>query len=124
MKLKREMTHSAAKVKGKLTRVFDPEQLESLARQSEFIQRSTSKLTGTDFAELLSTEMLDNAAVSLEGLCDLLRQLNPEAAMSPQALQGTRARTWSASAGSQASTIPRPMLKTRYISALETLLRS
>src|SRR6266852_4719793 len=28
----------------------------------------------------------DNAAVSLDGLCDLLRQLNPQAAMTPQAL--------------------------------------
>ncbi len=86
MKLKRELTHVAAKVKGKLTRVFDHDQLETLARQSGFIQRSTSKLEGKDFVELLTTEMIDNAAVSLDGLCDLLRQLNPQAAMTPQAL--------------------------------------
>ena len=86
MKLKRELTHVAAKVKGKLTRVFDHDQLETLARQSCFIQRSTSKLEGKDFVELLTTEMVENAAGSLDGLCDLLRQLNPQAAMTPQAL--------------------------------------
>jgi len=86
MKLKRELTHVAAKVKGKLTRVFDQDQLETLARQSGFIQRSTSQLEGKDFVELLTTAMLDNAAVSLDGLCDLLRQRNPQAAMTPQAL--------------------------------------
>jgi len=86
MTLKQEMTHCAAQVKGKLTRVFDHDQLETLARQSCFIQRSTSKLEGKDFVELLTTEMIENAAVSLDGLCDLLRQLNPQAAMTPQAL--------------------------------------
>ena len=86
MTLPRELTHVAAKVKGKLTRVFAPDQLETLAQQSRFIQRSTSKLTGQDFVELMTTDMVDNATVSLDGLCDLLRQHNPEAVLTPQAL--------------------------------------
>jgi hypothetical protein len=86
MKRKQELTSVATKVKGKLTHVFDPNQLEPLAHQSRFIQRSTSKLQGKDFVELLTTEMVENAAVSLEGLCDILQQLNPQAAMTPQAL--------------------------------------
>ena len=86
MKLKRELTHVATKVKGKLTHVFDHDQLETLARHSRFIQRSTSKLEGKDFVELLTTEMIENAAVSLDGLCDILQQLNPQATMTPQAL--------------------------------------
>ena len=49
MTMPRELTHVAAKVKGKLTRVFAPDQLETLAQQSRFIQRSTSKLTGQGF---------------------------------------------------------------------------
>ncbi len=86
MTIPRELTQVAAKVKGKLTRVFDPDQLEALAYQSRFIQRSTSKLEGKDFIELMTTDMVENAAVSLEGLCDLLKERNPEATMSPQAL--------------------------------------
>lgn len=75
------------KVKEKLTSLWAPEQLEALARQSHFIQRTTSKLTGADFFALMTTEMLDNPAVSFGGLCDLLQQRHPEAAMTPQALQ-------------------------------------
>ena len=86
MTIPRELTHVAAKVKGKLTRVFAPHELESLAQQSRFIQRSTSKLTGQDFVELMTIDMIDNANVSLDGLCDLLRQHRPQAVMTPQAL--------------------------------------
>ena len=86
MTLQREMTHFAAQVKGKLTRVFDHDHFEALARQTGFVQRSTSKLTGTAFIELMTTDMLADAAVSLDGLCDLLRQRHPQATMTPQAL--------------------------------------
>src|SRR5436309_11949565 len=86
MKMKQEMKRYARKVKGKLTTVFDPDHLEALARQTDFIQRSSSKLTGKDFVELMTTEMLEEPAVSLEGLCDLLVELHPHAEMTPQAL--------------------------------------
>ena len=76
----------ATKVKGKLTHIFDPDQLQVLARQSGFVQRSTSQLAGPEFVELMSTEMIADATVSLDGLCDILRQLNPQAMMTPQAL--------------------------------------
>src|SRR5712664_320442 len=86
MKLKHQMNRYASKVKGKLTTIFDPEHLETLARQSQFIQRSSSKMAGKDFVELMTTELIEEPAVSLEGLCDLLVDLNPQAEMSPQAL--------------------------------------
>ena len=66
--------------------MFAPERLEALARQSNFVQRASSKLTGQDFFALMTTEMLDDPAVSLGGLCDILRQRNPQAVMTPQAL--------------------------------------
>jgi hypothetical protein len=75
------------KVKEKLTALFAPEQLETLAWQSRFIQRASSKLTGADFFALMTTEMLDNPAVSFGGLCDILQQRHPQAAMTPQALE-------------------------------------
>ena len=86
MKMKHEMKRYANKVKGKLDTIFDPEPLETLARQSKFIQRSSSKIAGKDFVELMTRELLEEPAVSLEGLCDLLADLNPQAEMSPQAL--------------------------------------
>jgi hypothetical protein len=75
------------KVKEKLLTLFAPEQLETLAWQSRFIQRGSSKLTGTDFFALMTTDMLDHPAISFGGLCDLLAQRHPDAAMTPQALQ-------------------------------------
>jgi DDE family transposase len=75
------------KVKEKLLTLFAPEQLETLAWQSRFIQRASSKLTGADFFALMTTDMLDNPAVSLGGLCDLLSRRHPAATMTPQALQ-------------------------------------
>jgi hypothetical protein len=86
MKMKQEMKRIARQVHGKLTTVFDPESLELLARQNEFIQRSSSKLRGRDFVELMTTELLEDPAISLEGLCDILGDLNPHAQMTPQAL--------------------------------------
>jgi hypothetical protein len=77
----------AGKVKEKLTSLVAPECLEALAWQSRFIQRASSKRTGSDFFALMTTEMLDNAAVSLGGLCDILQQRHPQAVMTPQALQ-------------------------------------
>jgi DDE family transposase len=86
MTLKREITPCATQVKGKLTRVFAPDQLEVLARQTGFVQRSTSKLTGPACVELMTLDMLADAEVSLDGLCDLLRQRPPQAPMPPPAL--------------------------------------
>lgn len=74
------------KVKEKFAPLFTPECLETLARQSAFVQRASSKLRGQDFFTLMTTDMLDDAAVSLGGLCDLLQQHNPQAILTPQAL--------------------------------------
>jgi hypothetical protein len=77
----------AEKVKEKLLPLFPPERLEALAHESRFVQRASSRLTGSDFFALMTTDMLENPAVSLGGLCDLLQQRNPQAVMTPQALQ-------------------------------------
>jgi len=87
MMRRQEPKQIAGRVKEKLTTLFAPEPLATLAWQSRFIQRASSKLTGADFCALMTTEMLDNPAVSYGGLCDLLQQRHPQAAMPPQALQ-------------------------------------
>jgi hypothetical protein len=67
--------------------VFDRELLDSLARQTGFVQRATSRLEGNDFVKLMSIEAFGQMPViSLVGLCDIVRQMNPEADMTPQAL--------------------------------------
>lgn len=86
MTMPREPQELTGKVKEKLAILFPPERLETLARQSRFVQRASSKMTGHDFFALMTTDILDDPAVSLGGLCDLLRQRNPRAVITPQAL--------------------------------------
>ena len=86
MTINREPKQFAGKIKEKFAGTFPPERLEALARQSQFVQRTSSKIRGQDFFALMTIDMLDDPAVSLGGLCDILRQHNPQAVMTPQAL--------------------------------------
>jgi hypothetical protein len=65
---------------------FKNEECEALARETGFIQRSTSRLTGSGFFNLLTVEALDEPTISYEGLCDFLEDRNPNAQITPQAL--------------------------------------
>jgi hypothetical protein len=66
--------------------VLDKQWLAATARQVGFIQRATSRVEGDDFVKLLTTEVIALPAISLAGMCDVLRRINPKADMSPQAL--------------------------------------
>ena len=65
---------------------FNNEECEALARKTGFIQRSTSRLTGSGFFNLLTVEALDEPTISYEGLCDILEARNPNSPITPQAL--------------------------------------
>ena len=65
---------------------FKNEECEALARKTGFIQRSTSRLTGSGFFNLLTVEALDEPTISYEGLCDILEERNPNPQITPQAL--------------------------------------
>ncbi len=60
--------------------------MKQIARECDFVQRSTSKIEGPDFIELLTTAIIENPYVSLDGLCDILSEINPNADMTPQGL--------------------------------------
>ncbi len=70
----------------KLSDIFDKERIENAARESYFIQRSTGKIKGGDFLKLMTVKNMENPFEPQAGLCDLLRDINPEADISPQAL--------------------------------------
>jgi hypothetical protein len=57
---------------------FNNEACETLARKTGFIQRSTSRITGSEFFNLLTVGVMDEPTISYEGLCDILEQRNPE----------------------------------------------
>ena len=52
---------------------FNNEECEALARKTGFIQRSTSRLTGSGFFNLLTVEALDEPTISYEELLDDLK---------------------------------------------------
>jgi len=76
----------AQKISNNILKIFNKEDLNGLARETGFIQRSTGRIEGEDFVRLMTAEILGEESVSCEGLCDILRQINPEADMTPQAL--------------------------------------
>ncbi len=51
---------------------FNHELCERLASETGFIQRSTSRLTGSAFFNLLTVGIVGEATVSYAGLCDAL----------------------------------------------------
>ena len=65
---------------------FSHDECEALARETCFIQRSTSRLTGSNFFNLLTVETLNEPTISYEGLCDLLEDRQPNLQLTPQAL--------------------------------------
>ncbi|MCP4878044.1 MAG: IS4 family transposase [Gammaproteobacteria bacterium] len=78
--------HVAQQIQSKLKGLFTPEGLNTTARKTRFIQRSSSKIQAMDFIQLMTSELLVEPDVSTEGLCDRLEELNPEARVTAQAL--------------------------------------
>lgn len=73
-------------IKNMITEIFQSNELSRIAHKTKFIQRSTSLLQGKDFVELMTTASIDSKAISLEGLCGILRDRNPEADLTAQSL--------------------------------------
>ncbi|MEY3288338.1 MAG: hypothetical protein RLZZ419_580 [Pseudomonadota bacterium] len=65
---------------------FNSEECEALARKTGFIQRSTSRLTGNEFFNLLTIEALNEPTISYESFCDILEERNPNLQITPQGL--------------------------------------
>jgi hypothetical protein len=79
-----EISHE--QIHQELDQWFTPEACEALARETGFIRRRTSRLSGRDFFNLLTVEMLDEPTASYESLCDRLEDRHPDVQITPQAL--------------------------------------
>lgn len=86
MKLLNNISELGKKLKAKIKSIFLNKELEAIARQTKFIQRSTSILRPEDFLQLMTSASIEPAVVPLEGLCEKLRDLNPCADIAPQSL--------------------------------------
>jgi hypothetical protein len=86
MELLSSLQKTWCSIREMIKEVFNPRELSKAAHQTKFIQRSTVILQGKDFVELMTTASMDSKAVSLEGLCSELREINPDANITPQSL--------------------------------------
>jgi hypothetical protein len=66
--------------------IFNPKECQELARKHRFIQRSSSKLQGDEFVKTLILPSNNLAEDSLDGLCQRMREFNPEANLTASAL--------------------------------------
>jgi hypothetical protein len=87
MNIIQQFKNFSSQINQAIGNIFNHKQLEKLARKTGFIQRSTSKITGSNFLELMTTEIIQEPNISYEGLCDRLRAINPEANITPQAIE-------------------------------------
>lgn len=80
------MQHSTSSILSVCDHIFNPQLCHQIARQSGFIQRSSSKIDGH---ELLKTSILPSPGLSedsLHGLCERMKEFNPHASISASAL--------------------------------------
>src|SRR5262245_33509869 len=81
-----QLFENGTKIQKKIRDIFLPFELDKIAYNTNFIQRSTSLLQAKDFVHLMSAASIDPKIVPLEGLCSALRALNPNADLTPQSL--------------------------------------
>jgi hypothetical protein len=74
-------------LKEKIESLFDACCLETIAKETKFMVRSTNRINPRDFVQLMVLELLENPSMSIQGLCDILALLNPRSHMSANALQ-------------------------------------
>lgn len=70
-----------------IERIFNREHLNALARVTKFVQRSTSRLEGFELIGVLTGVTAADPYISYEGLCDEIAKMNPDADITPQALE-------------------------------------
>ena len=66
--------------------IFNEKTCNDLAHEHRFVQRSTSKLKGDEFIKLFTLPCEGLSEDSLDGLCERLQKLNPDANLSSPAL--------------------------------------
>lgn len=73
-------------IKKQINKVFNGINVNELALETKFIQRSSNRLEALDFVYLMSVDLVSNASASLAELCRRLFALNPKTQMRPQSL--------------------------------------
>ncbi len=80
------MNHHSHKIIEAFDEIFNEKKCHEICRQYQFIQRSSSKLRGDEFIKTMILPSEGLSTDSLKGICSRIREFNPEAQLSAQAL--------------------------------------
>lgn len=76
-----------AKLNDSLAKVFYDNKLNIIAKTTNFVQRSSSRINGTEFVQAMVLASIDPKSCPLSGIVDILTSLNPKAKMSVSGLR-------------------------------------
>lgn len=89
--LKIRLKNSAGKVEEKindaLANIFYDEKLKDIAKKTNFVQRSSSRIQGNEFVQAMVMASIDPKSTPLSGISDNLRTINSESKMTISALR-------------------------------------
>jgi hypothetical protein len=75
------------KINDALANIFHDEKLKDIAKETNFVQRSSSRIKGNEFVQALVMASVDPESTPLSGISDNLRVINSEAEMTVSALR-------------------------------------
>jgi len=84
--LEANMQHSTSKILAVYDDIFNTKSFYEIARQTGFIQRSSSKIKGNELVKALIIPSPGLSEDSLNGLCERIKNFNPDACISASAL--------------------------------------
>jgi len=74
------------KIRATLLSIFDEPALQTIARSTKFIQRSTNRLCLKEFLTMLTLHVAENPCLALSGMCNIMYKMNNKIDLSYQAL--------------------------------------
>lgn len=110
--LKKTSNSVGDKINETITNIFHNDKLNDIAKETNFVQRSSSRIEGKEFVQAMAMASIDPESTPLSGINDNLRSLSTKAHMSVSAL---RQRINSPNA--------KKFLKQVYIHTIETHLK-
>lgn len=110
--LKTNESHIVGKINDTIACIFYGDKLKDIAKQTDFVQRSSSRLKGNEFLQAMLLASIDPESTPLSGINDNLRMISSKAKMTVSALR-QRVNTSEAQA----------FLKETYQYVLETKLK-
>ena len=75
------------KINDSLANIFYDNRLATIAKETNFVQRSSSRIKGNEFVQAMVLASIDPKSTSLSGIIDNLRTISPEAEMTVSALR-------------------------------------